>query len=143
MSIRMVTCVLCGKTVSTRSTLSLEALGAGPGRACRTHEGVSSLQSPDDESFIEVGIGDGDRERINIPSFALAVRALCILYAYDAQFVLERLRPLFPPDEVSYRRVSMHAQRERPLGTSAQLSPAQLPLIWKIQDHIQQCSVTD
>jgi alkylhydroperoxidase family enzyme len=39
----MVVCRLCAQEVSKRSTLSLDVLGAGGGRACRSHKQVAQL----------------------------------------------------------------------------------------------------
>ena len=40
---KMVVCAICGQEVSKRSTLSLQELGQGNGRACRTHDEVAVL----------------------------------------------------------------------------------------------------
>jgi hypothetical protein len=137
MPVLLVECVLCGLLVSKRSTLSLETLGAGSGRACRTHGEIAELkaeacgQSRQSYAFREV------RERMNIVSFAVVIRLLCSLYAYTPEYVIARLRTMFPADGELVGRVELQTRHTPPITANTKLSLSQLSLAWLIQGHIE------
>lgn len=100
MPIPQVVCALCGKTVSKRSTLSLEALGGGDGRACRDHEVVRTLAQEcaaaarlkRDLSVIE--------RRLRVMSAAAGIRVMCTATRIDPELLYYRLRSAGYPDTI-------------------------------------------
>lgn len=55
MSIKMVTCVICGQEVTKKSTLDLASLGVGTsGRGCRSHQEVAEVDTQKREKRLEL-----------------------------------------------------------------------------------------
>jgi hypothetical protein len=92
MPVPMVECTLCGETVTKRSTISLQALGVGGGRACRNHEDVAQLmQRLTEISEHERTCRDADRN-LTIILAAAAVRVQCTLHGISPEALYDRFR---------------------------------------------------
>lgn len=92
MPIQMVECAFCHKTVTKRSTLSLEQLGAGKGRACRNHEEIVQLvQALTDITELKRKLHECDRNMLVIYA-AAAVRVMFTLCKVQPDVSYTRMR---------------------------------------------------
>lgn len=91
MGVPMITCALCGKSVTKRSTLSLEVLGAkNGGRACRSHDEVAqlveALQKMQEEGWL---LKKAERQ-IQLLATAAAVRVLHSMFGESLETIYLR-----------------------------------------------------
>ena len=92
MPIPMVRCVLCGQEVTRRSTRSLAALGAGSGRACRSHEEVGRLVEAYEQQVKANRLMQGADRSLRTIMCAAVVKVSCTLLGMRAERVYQRLR---------------------------------------------------
>lgn len=85
-------CMICHQTVTKRSTLSLDFLGLGDGRACRSHPEVQQAQKAK-------AIQDEDNKRLDqaasslrVMSAIAAVRVMRSFFNWPISVVLGRIR---------------------------------------------------
>lgn len=101
MPIPTAVCMICNEVVNKRSTLSLETLGLGDGRACRSHEqvvrGLSVKAEMDRAHRRETQIVSN----LNVMAGVASVRVMHSFFGWSVEFCLMRLRMRFSKDEMS------------------------------------------
>jgi len=86
-----VSCIVCKQEVSKRSTLSLEVLGIGEGRACRSHQMVAdAVQAYTDTIFLRRQLS-AVQHRMRVMSAAAGIRILTTL-GQPTELLYMRLR---------------------------------------------------
>lgn len=124
MPVKTCQCALCGKTVSRRSTLSLENIGGGEGRACREHEEVINLLSSKEK---QQKWEKESREAIQILqafSLAAAVRAMHTFQGIPPEVIYFRVKRNGMPVEVIDRAKKLVADQGGPLMTTKEVEEA-------------------
>jgi hypothetical protein len=92
MPVPTVTCVFCKKSVTKRSTLALDVLGAGDGRACRTHEEVAALVAQcATREKLKRDLSEAER-KLRIRVAAAGVRVVNTLTGVGEECIYLRLR---------------------------------------------------
>lgn len=76
MSVKTVVCEICGIETTKRKTLSLDALGAGRGRACRTHEEIAIALEWLEEHHKEMRMLEEVNEKLTVMGFVSSIRIL-------------------------------------------------------------------
>lgn len=84
-------CVFCQQTVNKRATLSVEELGLGEGRACRTHPEVQQALAAFKDSKEKQKLYVAATASIKFIGMAAAVRVMHTFWGWPLELIYARL----------------------------------------------------
>ncbi len=129
-------CALCGQTVTKRSTLSLEELGGGDGRACREHEEVINLVTMHEQKQADDKLLRAAMNTLRAMSLAAIVRGMYTFEGVPPEFIYQRVKASGLPQEVIDKARKMVADQGGPLMTEKDIETLAITTVLFSQDRL-------